>query len=1182
MKILELNLAAFGPFTDRVLVFDQDDGMDAGGGVRHRAVADSCGFHIVYGPNEAGKSSALRGLKALLYGIEERTLDNFLHPHGKLRVSGRLGNADGLELTLLRRKGRKNTLLTREGEFIDEQALIPFLQGVTRELFETLFGIDHQALLQGGQEILAQKGEVGQVLFSAAIGSRALHAVLEQFDEEAKGLFLSAGSKPAINSALKAHSEVNKQIKECSVSYRDWEDRRQSLARTTEALEKIQWELSEQRLESNRLLRFQRVLPLLARHREASQKLASLDDVVILGNDFAERHRQAVNTLEMAQVSLGKEEPRLAALKTQRKGLSINEAVLQQAEKIEDLHARLGGYRKALQDRPQLEAQRQQLLTDANLLLQECRPDLELADIEQLRPVLARRRNITELGSNNAVLASRVEQAELSQRETEKRLKIAHRECQALAEADSPESLRRAIDQAKRLGDIDGTIRSAQSELTALQQQCVANLSRLPLWKGELQDLPGLALPSRESIMHFEAVYDQIEQRFQRYREKQEEAQATWQEASLHLDEMQRLGAIPTEADLVEARSGRDQIWRLLRRQWVNGQDVATEARQCNLKGSLPDTFEERLADADEVSDRLRREAERVHAMASWRARQEAAQQQIIDIERKNKACTDDKSRTDARWQALWSPCQVQVRTPREMRVWLDDLEKLRDRVGRLQLLRQQTGELEQTRNRCIQQLNQQLKALGKGEMESELLEPVLLEGEGQLQQLDATKQQRDSLHKKIKDLETDLEALSDEHRLEMEKFSAWQVQWNVLLASLGLQADTLPANVTDFIDKVSALLSKQGEAEKLQIRIKAIAEDAEIFRNQVASTVASCVPELVKLAADDAVLHLASLLSDHRSIKTRQQQIEEQIEQVQQEIQDTRSTIQAMKDQLVSLCKEAGCSEPAEIKEAERKSVDLLAIRASIAAIEQGILEVGDGATLAELSRETAGVDPDGLPGQIECLNNKINDELEPRRTELAQKKGRDEKELELMDGSDHAAVLADQAQAILASIRANAERYVRAKLAGRVLRDQIERYRKENQGPLVKRASEHFATLTLGSFAGLMTDVNDRDEPILAGVRADGAQVTVDGMSTGSRDQLYLALRVASLEKYMERAEPMPFIVDDVLVDFDDRRSAAALHTLAVLAEKTQVILFTHHSRVVEQAQRLPGSVRVQVHDL
>jgi uncharacterized protein YhaN len=283
------------------------------------------------------------------------------------------------------------------------------------------------------------------------------------------------------------------------------------------------------------------------------------------------------------------------------------------------------------------------------------------------------------------------------------------------------------------------------------------------------------------------------------------------------------------------------------------------------------------------------------------------------------------------------------------------------------------------------------------------------------------------------------------------------------------------------------------------------------------------------------------------------------------------------MTDRIDVLCVEAKCDAHDQLEAAERRSADYLRIKEAIASIEKEILEAGEGVTIAELEVQAEGVDPDSLPGRITELNNKIDDELEPRRTELAETKGREEKELELMDGSDQAALLADQAQAILATIRSDAERYVQVKLAGKILRDQIEHYRRENQGPLVKRASEHFCALTLGSFDGLMTDLNEKDEPVLAGIRSGGERVYVEGMSSGTRDQLYLALRLASLEKYMESAEPMPFIVDDVLVDFDDARSQAALNALAELAEKTQVILFTHHSQVVEQSKQLQGAVHV-----
>jgi uncharacterized protein YhaN len=54
------------------------------------------------------------------------------------------------------------------------------------------------------------------------------------------------------------------------------------------------------------------------------------------------------------------------------------------------------------------------------------------------------------------------------------------------------------------------------------------------------------------------------------------------------------------------------------------------------------------------------------------------------------------------------------------------------------------------------------------------------------------------------------------------------------------------------------------------------------------------------------------------------------------------------------------------------------------------------------------------------------------------------------------------------------------------------------------------------------------------------------------------------------------MPFIMDDVLVHFDDERSAAALGTMGDIAEKTQIIFFTHHQHLVDLAKKtLPAKI-------
>ncbi len=1162
MRISVLNLIAFGPFTDRLLDFD------------------GTGLHIVFGPNEAGKSSALRGLKALLYGVEERTLDTFVHANDKLRISGCLRTGEGNELTFVRRKGRKNTLLTPDGEVLEEQILVPFLQGVTAELFATLFGIDHQGLVQGGQEILDQRGEVGQALFSAALGSHALHAVLAGLDDEADALFRPRGSSQAINSALESYAKLNKDVRDRSLSSGKWGKHRKALGETTRELTQIKSDLDNNRHKITRLKRIQRVLPKLARRRELSQQLQLLGDVVTLSEDFTERRRKAVNGLERAQEIIGKASPCLAGLQKQLDGLLVNQELLDRTENIEDLHARLDGHRKALQDRPHLEAEGQQLLTDAKSLLKEIRPDLELKDIEELGPIQARRQAIAELGSKNAVLISRVEQAQSSLRETEKRLKVVRKGRDEIPESRSLEVLRRAIAKTRKQGDLDASIQSTRSELTSLQAICAADLSRLTLWDGELEELAGLGVPNRESINRFEADYDELKKRLQRLEEKREEASDSLQDTSQRLDKIKRGGAVPTEADLTNARFERDQVWRLLRRQWIEREDVSAEVSHLNIVGALPDTFEGRLRDTDELSDRLRREADRIQEMGSLQAKRQSAQEQAVDISQQLESCANEKRQIDAEWHELWVSCHIIPRTPREMRAWLDDFEKLRDQVGQLNMLHQKTSEFEQNRKSHIQLLNQQLVDLGREGSTSEELETVLLECEAFARQLDESERKRASLAKEVKDREADAESLKEEHRMAMAELEAWKAQWSEWMQSFGLRTDSSPSEVNDFIEKVRTLFSKQSEAEKLRIRTDAINEGAESFRRQVKDMVATIAPELGNLPADDAVMRLNALLSENRSRQTKRQQIEEHAEQEKQEIQDSKVLIQTMTERLDTLCVEAKCDKHNDLEEAERRSADYFRIKTAIVSIEQELIEIGEGATVAALEVEAKGTNPDVLPGRIQELNNKIEDELEPRRTELAETKGREEKELELMDGSDQAAALADQAQAELASIRSKTERYVLVKLAGKILRDQIERYRKENQGPLVKRASEHFSTLTLGSFEKLVTPFNKSDEPVLAGIRSNEDLVYVEGMSSGTRDQLYLALRLASLEKYMESAEPMPFIVDDVLVDFDDDRSQAALKALAELAEKTQVILFTHHAQVVDQAKKLQRSM--QVHNL
>jgi len=205
----------------------------------------------------------------------------------------------------------------------------------------------------------------------------------------------------------------------------------------------------------------------------------------------------------------------------------------------------------------------------------------------------------------------------------------------------------------------------------------------------------------------------------------------------------------------------------------------------------------------------------------------------------------------------------------------------------------------------------------------------------------------------------------------------------------------------------------------------------------------------------------------------------------------------------------------------------------------------------------------------------------LDEERGRLRETKGAEEGELRRMTGASTAADAASRAQEILASMRHNVESYLRSRAAAILLRQEINRYREANQDPVVVRSAALFSSMTCGSFEGLSTEVTD-DEAQLVAIRPDGARVHVAGMSSGARDQLFLALRLATLERYLATAEPMPFVVDDVLINFDDARAFATLGTLADFSVSTQVLLFTHHLRIREMAARVESGCGVFVQDL
>jgi uncharacterized protein YhaN len=150
---------------------------------------------------------------------------------------------------------------------------------------------------------------------------------------------------------------------------------------------------------------------------------------------------------------------------------------------------------------------------------------------------------------------------------------------------------------------------------------------------------------------------------------------------------------------------------------------------------------------------------------------------------------------------------------------------------------------------------------------------------------------------------------------------------------------------------------------------------------------------------------------------------------------------------------------------------------------------------------------------------------------------------------------------------LQARAEEHARAwavrAVALTLLAETRQRYERERQPQVVRDAERHFAAITDGRYARIVAPPGEAD------VRVEpeaGAARTTDQLSRGTAEQLYLALRFGLIEQFGRSAEPLPVVMDDILVNFDAERAARAAGAIRDLATRHQVVFFTCHQRTVE----------------
>jgi uncharacterized protein YhaN len=1151
MRFRRLDIPAFGPFT----------GFSANYG------SGAPDFHLVFGPNEAGKSSLLRAISALLYGIPVQSDDNFLHDYKDLRLSAEIENRAGRRLHFTRAKGRKNTIRGVDGVALDDDVLMPFLGGVDEQYFDSVFGLDGDELKKGAETLLSRDGDLGQVLLATGTGGTLIQQTLDQFVQRSEQYFKGrARANVSIRPAANELKEQHKLVREHAVLPNRWAQIEQQLAERSQASGVLETACEELERELDWIGRCQDALPTVAQLNEKQRQLQQLPALPALAADFASRARESRDQAARDGAALKREQDNVARLKEQLQQCEIAPAILAEMATLDDLHRRsevyLGQTERLQQLRRDLSAREIELATG----MQAFGLTGPVATLDKLRiaqPV----RLVFEEAAHNLELAQLAQSTNIAEIDKARQMIESDQATLADVPADAPAALQSAVEVASEYRQQYRDLPHSKSVVEKLHRALTQARALLPGVRIDDASLAALPVPTTATIRRYRDRLAEQLREIEQHTERREEYRQQQKDLRDELARLQRDGELPSVQALVQARTERDGLWAKVLDAWTGDRHEDNTALQQNYPLAVKR--------ADTLADALRADAEKVALADQLHGRIADCHQAMDEIGASIDQLQSDLQNMQAEWLAQWQDCEVQVRSPDEMIEWREHWLDYRKRLREHQDAQDDVHRIERMTDDIVVQLQDVLT-----DADTDDFDQLYTLARQRVSDRDQAIGKRKEMQDRIQRQQVVLEQLQTKaSQLERDAGKALDA-WARGCRELEFDADTTVNAGRELMRQRLALLDQYDEWQKLSAEAAEIETDVLAWEQSVDECSARLATGGESVVARQEAMWNA--LAHARKAQDRHNTLSDQLQQASDELGRIELQARQSEELLVQ-----------HINQAQIDSID--ALEPLLAKVDQRerLLQAIDThqQSLAGLARS------ESVSEFVERVEREDSELLAARRSELTRVRADKQKELQtLRDASgelnrereqlaradDQAAKHGQRAASIAATLEADARDFIKLRLATAFLERQRDQFRDENQAPLLDASSKIFKAVTLGSFERLAPDYDARDEAVIVGERANGNRVPVEGMSEGTRDQLYLSLRLAALAQHMKNSEPMPLIMDDLLMTFDNQRSLAMLRQIAALAQHTQIFLFTHHRHLVEMCRGELQDSEYCVHEL
>jgi len=465
---------------------------------------------------------------------------------------------------------------------------------------------------------------------------------------------------------------------------------------------------------------------------------------------------------------------------------------------------------------------------------------------------------------------------------------------------------------------------------------------------------------------------------------------------------------------------------------------------------------------------------------------------------------------------------------------------------------------------------------------ERDQLDRQLARGGGPISQRLQTAQQRLAELEELVPLESRRKSAAQdaaraEHAINQaqQEHQAARKRWKSALAAANLPPDLTLKRLKGFVERAGELDRLAERLEAAQRELASRQADLEGFTTRVASIAADVGLDKLPGSTATRLQALAEAAGQQKAAVQQRRQLRRQLRQAGTKYRHAGDAYRRWKQRRRDLLRRAGVNGEEEFRDLAARHSRAEELHTERAALQREIAAALGGNCSEEALAGLLNSD------EAPALESRRKEWIARRQTLDQQLRERLEKRGEL---SQSMRAIADQREL---STRQLALNVVEQKLEDALARWQVlavtsrmldairSSYEIERQPESLKEASLHLERLTMGRYRRVWVPLGE------AALLVDDAQGNARGvelLSRGTREQLFLALRLALVAAYRRRGAALPMVLDDVLVNFDVHRAKAAAEVLRdFAAQGHQVLVFTCHEHVYRMFQGLRVAARL-----